>query len=120
LPYQTSHVAGPDRLVQREGELTEARIEELRVRPVAGAFDAARLREVPQNDPGEFRPDAPGHIKGRQLESTGQRYHVHYATRGQVDAQLVGVLTALKEWRRLEGPRPGGLRAALGTPVRRP
>ena len=107
-------MAGPDRLVQREGELTAARIEELRVRPVAGAFDAAHLREVhrrifqdlPHHDPGEFRRDAPGHIKGRQLESTGQRYHVHYATRGQVDAQLDGVLTALRSGEALKGLDP--------------
>lgn len=51
----------------REGELAAARIEELRVRPVQGRFDAAHLQEVhrrifqdlPHHGAGDFRAHAP-------------------------------------------------------------
>lgn len=89
---------------RREGALTFARIEELNRKPVEGKFDAAHLREVhrrifqdlPHHGPGEFRADAPRHVKGRQLEGSGQRYHVHYAPRSQVESGLAEALVGLE------------------------
>ena len=86
-----------------EGALTYARSAELELNPVEGQFDAAHLQEVhrrifqdlPHHAPGEYRPDAPGHIKGRALEHAGHRYHVHYAPRNQVDAGVESVLSEL-------------------------
>lgn len=86
-----------------EGALTFVRIAELERNPVEGPFDAAHLIEVhrrifqdlPHHAPGEYRPDAPGHIKGRALEHAGHRYHVHYAPRSQVDAGVESVLSEL-------------------------
>lgn len=88
---------------QREGALTFARIGELDDDPVQGRFDAAHLKEIhrrifqdlPQHAPGEYRPDAPAHIKARALEESGHRYHVHYAPRSQVDAGIDKVLSEL-------------------------
>lgn len=96
---------------RREGALTFARIEELNRKPVEGKFDVAHLRQVhrrifqdlPHHLPGEFRPDAPRHIKGRQLEGSGQRYHVHYAPRSQVESGLAKALTGLREGEALKG-----------------
>ncbi|KWF77597.1 hypothetical protein WL93_26665 [Burkholderia diffusa] len=88
---------------QQEGALTFARIAELERKPVEGKFDAAHLKEVhrrifqdlPHHAPGEYRPDAPAHIKARALEHSGHRYHVHYAPRSQVDAGVEKVLSEL-------------------------
>jgi cell filamentation protein len=88
---------------QREGALSFARIGELDDDPVQGKFDAAHLKEIhrrifqdlPHHAPGEYRPDAPAHIKGRALESSFYRYHVHYAPRSRVDA---GVEKTLAEF----------------------
>jgi len=74
---------------QQEGALTFARIGELDDAPVKGKFDATHLKEVhrrifqdlPHHAPGEYRMDAPAHIKARALESLRHRYHVHYAPR---------------------------------------
>jgi cell filamentation protein len=87
----------------REGALTFARISELDDRPVIGQFDAAHLKEVhrrifqdlPHHAPGEYRPEAPAHIKGRALEHSGYRYYVHYAPRAQVEAGVEKVLSEL-------------------------
>lgn len=87
---------------QREGALSFARIAELQRQPVEGKFDAAHLREIhrrifqdqPHHTPGEYRPDAPAHVKARALEHSGHRYHVHYAPRSQVDAGIETALTA--------------------------
>ena len=86
---------------RKEGALTFGRISELDRKPVEGKFDAAHLKEIhrrifqdlPHHAPGEYRPDAPAHIKARALEATGQRYHVHYAPRSQVDAGVEKVLS---------------------------
>ena len=85
----------------KEGALTFARIAELDRKPVEGKFDAAHLKEVhrrifqdlPYHAPGEYRPDAPAHIKARALENSGHHYHVHYAPRSQVDAGVEKVLS---------------------------
>jgi len=87
----------------QEGALTFARIAELQRNPVAGRFDAAHLKEIhrrifqdlPRHAPGEYRPDAPAHVKARELEHSGYRYHVHYAPRSQVDAGVDKVLSEL-------------------------
>jgi len=86
---------------QQEGALTFARIGELDDDPVKGIFNAAHLKEVhrrifqdlPHHAPGEYRPDAPAHIKARALEASGHRYHVHYARRSQVDPGVEKVLS---------------------------
>ncbi len=93
----------PDKqqIEQREGALTFARIGELDDNPVKGKFDAAHLKEIhrrifqdlPHHAPGEYRPDAPAHIKARALEGLGHRYHVHYAPRSEVDAGVEKVLS---------------------------
>ena len=99
---------------QLEGALTYARIEELNRVPVEGQFDVDHFREVhrrifqdlPHHLPGGFRADAPGHIKGRQLEASGQRYHVHYAPRSEVDAKLEASLADLKGGEAMRGLGP--------------
>ena len=93
----------PDKqqIEQREGALTFARIGEFDDAPVKGKFDAVHLKEVhrrifqdlPHHAPGEYRPDAPVHIKARELEGLGHRYHVHYAPRSEVDADVEKVLS---------------------------
>lgn len=93
----------PDKqqIEQQEGALTFARIGELDDSPVEGKLDAAHLKEVhrrifqdlPHHAPGEYRPDAPAHIKARALEASGHRYRVHYAQRSQVDAGVEKVLS---------------------------
>jgi len=85
---------------QFEGALTFARIGELDDNPVNGNFDAAHLKEVhrrifqdlPHHAPGEYRPDAPSHIKARALERLNHRYHVHYAPRSKVESGVEKVL----------------------------
>lgn len=101
----------PRKIELQEGALTFARISELDDEPVQGAFDAAHLKEIhrrifqdlPHHAPGEYRPDAPAHIKARALEGSGHRYHVHYAPRSQVDAGIGQVLAELGGPDRLRG-----------------
>lgn len=98
---------------QLEDRLTFARVAELQINPVQGKFDVAHLKEVhrrifqdiPHHAPGEFRPDAPGHVKARALES-GDRYYVHYALRKDVDAGLTAVLKELNGADGLRGLKP--------------
>ena len=82
-----------------EGEVCNARIVELELDPVRGTFDAAHLQEIhrrifqdlPHHNPGEYRPDARGHVKERRLEANrAVSYPVHYALRPEVDAALIG------------------------------
>jgi cell filamentation protein len=108
---------------QAEGALTYARIEELDRQPVEGRFDLEHLREVhrrifqdlPHHVPGIFRPDAPGHIKGRQLEGSGQRYHVHYAPRREVDAKLEATLAGLQGGDAMRGLDPDQFAERMAT-----
>lgn len=94
-----------------EGLLTSNRIRELQVRPVQGRFDADHLREVhrrifqdlPHHAPGEDRPDAPGHFKGRHLEESGQRYVVGYLRGRDIPASLDRVLGELRGSQSLKG-----------------
>ncbi|NIJ09311.1 fido (protein-threonine AMPylation protein) [Sphingomonas vulcanisoli] len=98
----------------REGRITFARITELQLDPVRGRFDVDHLREVHRrifqdlthHAPGDFRPDAPGHMKRRVLESTRFRYAVPYALRPEVDARLTEVLTTLDGGAALRGLPP--------------
>jgi cell filamentation protein len=88
------------RIEQQEGILTFARIAELERKPVEGKFDSLHLREIhrrifqdlPHHAPGEYRPVAPSHVKNRELESSGYRYHVYYAHRSQIDDGVEKVL----------------------------
>ncbi|GHT99900.1 hypothetical protein FACS1894154_07940 [Betaproteobacteria bacterium] len=85
---------------QQDGLCSYAYITKLEFNPVQGNFDAAHLKEVhrrifegqPQHAPGEYRPDAPAHIKARALENSDHRYHVHYAPRSQVDSGVEKIL----------------------------
>lgn len=91
------------------------RIANLELNPVVGVFDAVHLREVhrrifegkPEHNPGEYRPDAPGHVKDRRLESDpAVVYPVHYALRPEVDARLETVLSELRGGDALRGLSP--------------
>lgn len=94
-----------------EAALTRARVLELYERPVQGDFDVAHLREVhrrifqdlPHHHPGEFRPNAPGHSKNRELEATGERILVPYALRPEIDQKLGPTLDALQGGKALRG-----------------
>ena len=94
--------AGKER-ERQEGILTFARSAELRRSPVEGKFDSAHLREIHRSlfqdlshhSPGDYRPDAPAHIKGRSLEGLSYRYHVPYALRPEVDTGVDKVLSEL-------------------------
>lgn len=96
---------------QREAALTFARVRELQHDPVQGRFDVAHLQEVhrrifqdlPEHRPGEFRPDAPGHFKNRELEVSGDRIVVPYALRPEIDRNLGPTLDALKGGTALKG-----------------
>lgn len=98
----------------REGRYTFRRVAELQLDPVKGSFDVAHLREVHRrifqdlahHRPGEFRPDAPGHVKNRVLESTGERYTVPYALRRDIDARIGPVLDQLRGGAELKGLDP--------------
>ncbi len=87
-----------------EGFLTFNRITELVEDPVKGKFDTAHLREAHRrifqdllhHGPGEFRPDAPAHIKNRVLEAHNASYHVYYAPRREIEPKLQRVLRELK------------------------
>lgn len=86
--------------------LTANRIRELERNPVIGIFDTQHLLEVhrrifqdiPRHGPGQFRIDAPGWVKARQLE-VGDRYYVPYAPRRVIEPALDRVLP---------GPGPAG------------
>lgn len=94
-----------------ESALTRARILELYARPVQGQFDVAHLREIhrrifqdlPHHGPGQFRPDAPGHFKHRELEASGDLITVPYALRPEVDRYLGPTLDALQGGAALRG-----------------
>lgn len=95
-----------------EGALTFARVRQLELNPVVGTFDAAHLREVhrrifqdlPHHNPGQYRPDAAGHVKERRLESEPHtQYPVAYALRPEVDARLGAVLSELRGGDALKG-----------------
>lgn len=96
---------------QREAALTFARVRELQRDPVQGRFDVAHLQEVhrrifqdlPEHRPGEFRPDAPGHFKNRELEASGERILVPYALRPEIDRNLGPTLDALQGGAALKG-----------------
>ena len=97
-----------------EGAITYARLEELRVNPVRGNFDAAHLKEVhrrifqdlPHHGPGEFRPETAGYVKARRLEATGERHHVHYAPRKWIDERLDTTLADVQAGKALRGLDP--------------
>lgn len=86
-----------------EAFLVAIRITELEQNPVRGAFDVAHLCEIHcrifqdlhQHRPGQFRPDAPTHVKARVLESLGVRYYVPYAPRRLMAAGLTRTLSAM-------------------------
>ena len=94
-------MADEKEIARQEGALTWVRIGELDDDPVQGDFDAAHLREIhrrifqdlPHYAPGEYRPEAPAHIKARGLEAGVHRYYVHYAHRSKVDAGIEKVLS---------------------------
>lgn len=96
---------------QREAALTFARLRELQHDPVKGQFDVAHLQEVhrrifqdlPEHRPGEFRPDAPGHFKNRELEASGDRVLVPYALRPEIDRNLGPTLAALDGGKAIKG-----------------
>lgn len=96
---------------QREAALTFARIRELQRDPVQGQFDVVHLQEVhrrifqdlPEHRPGEFRPDAPGHFKNRELEASGDRVLVPYALRPEIDRNLGPTLDVLQGGKALRG-----------------
>jgi len=96
---------------QREAALTFARVRELQHDPVKGQFDVAHLQEVhrrifqdlPEHRPGEFRPDAPGHFKNRELEASTDRVMVPYALRPEIDRNLGPTLEALQGGKALKG-----------------
>jgi cell filamentation protein len=98
---QPSYMDDRKRIEQQEGVLTFARIAELERKPVEGKFDSLHLREIhrrifqdlPHHAPGEYRPVAPSHVKNRELESSGYRYHVYYAHRSQIDGGVEKVLS---------------------------
>lgn len=58
---------------QQDSLRSFARVAHLELNPVQGNFDAAHLKEIhrkifdgqPQHASGEYRPDAPAHIKAR-------------------------------------------------------
>jgi cell filamentation protein len=111
-----------DRIKQErvEGAITFARIRDLERNPVQGKFDVAHLKEIhrrifqdlPHHAPGEFRPDAPGHVKARALES-GDRYYVHYAPKKDIDAGLAKVLKDLNGAEGLRGMGPDQFAARM-------
>jgi fido (protein-threonine AMPylation protein) len=86
-----------------EAFLVAIRLTELEQYPVRGAFDVVHLCEVhrrifqdlPQYHAGQFRPDAPTHVKARVLESLGVRYYVPYAPRRLVDTGLTRTLSTM-------------------------
>lgn len=88
----------------REAFLTATRQSELVLNPVQGKFDVEHLREVhrrifqdlPHHNPGQFRPEARGHFKERQLESQRVRVSVEYASRAEIDKELGPTLAALR------------------------
>ena len=96
---------------QREAALTFARVRELQRDPVQGQFDVAHLQEVhrrifqdlPEHHPGQFRPDAPGHFKNREMEASNDRVLVPYALRPQIDRDLGPTLDALQGGKALKG-----------------
>lgn len=96
---------------QREAALTFARLRELQHDPVKGEFDVAHLQEVhrrifqdlPEHRPGEFRPDAPGHFKNRELEASSDRVLVPYALRPEIDRNLGPTLAVLDGGKALKG-----------------
>jgi fido (protein-threonine AMPylation protein) len=98
------------------------RIADLELNPVQGVFDAAHLREIhgrifegePENNPGQYRPDAPGHAKDRRLESDPSMvYPVSYALRPEVDARLDDVLGELRGGEALKGLSEQGFVATM-------
>jgi len=96
---------------QREAALTFARVRELQHDPVKGQFDVAHLQEVhrrifqdlPEHCPGEFRPDAPGHFKNRELEASSDRVLVPYALWPEIDRNLGPTLAVLDAGKALKG-----------------
>ena len=89
---------------QHEAALTFGRVREIYRHPVQGRFDVAHLREVhrrifqdlPDCSPGEFRPDAPEHLNSHELEATGERIVVRYASRSEINQKLGATLGALQ------------------------
>lgn len=104
-----------------EGLLTANRISELRELPVQGQFDTAHLREVHRrifqdlthHSPGDFRPDALGHFKMRELEATGKRHVVGYARGAEIEQRLARILAALEGGSVLRGLNPDPFAAQL-------
>jgi cell filamentation protein len=97
--------ATPDPTEYAQGQLSRIRIEQLRLRPVKGNFDAAHLKEInrqifqdfPKNGfndvtPGEFRAPIEGalnaYVKGRRLESVKGVFPVAYSRMAD-DAQAL-------------------------------
>lgn len=96
---------------QYEAEFTTARIAELQLEPIQGAFDTRHLQEIhrrifqdlPQYAPGQFRESAPAHFKRRQLESSAHRYEVYYAPGSQIEAGLSAALAPMNGGHALRG-----------------
>jgi hypothetical protein len=61
------------------------------------------VQDLPEHRPGEFRPDAPGHFKNRELEASGDRVMMPCALRPEIDRNLALTLDALQDGRGVNG-----------------
>ncbi|MET3762108.1 fido (protein-threonine AMPylation protein) [Sphingomonas sp. UYEF23] len=61
------------------------------------------FQDLPEHRPGEFRPDAPGHFKNRELEASSARVLVPYALRPEIERNLGPTLAALDGGKALKG-----------------
>ena len=60
-------------------------------------------QDLPHHAPGEYRPDAPGHVKLRALETLGERHVVSYARGRDIAPGLDRVLGELSGGEALRG-----------------
>lgn len=61
------------------------------------------FQDLPEHRPGEFRSDAPGHFKNRELESSSDRVLVPYALRPEIDRNLGPTLAVLDGGKAIKG-----------------